>query len=39
MNNSFPWCVASIPIPSWAVKAFPGCGEQEAMEKLWDAHL
>ena len=37
MNNSFPWCVASIPIPSWAVKAFPGCGEQEAVEKLWDA--
>lgn len=37
MNNGFPWCVASIPIPSWAVKAFPGCGEAEAMEKLWGA--
>ena len=37
MNNGFPWCVASLPIPSWAVKAFPGCGEAEAVEKLWGA--
>lgn len=37
MANGFPWCVASIPIPSWAKKVFPGCDEQTAMEKLWGA--
>lgn len=37
MCNGFPWCVAALPISSWAVKAFPGCGEKEAVEKLWDA--
>ena len=37
MANGFPWCVGSVPIPSWACKVFPGCGEQEAMDKLWDA--
>ena len=37
MNSDFPWCVASIPIPSWAKKVFPGIPEDEAMEKLWNA--
>ncbi len=37
MNNGFPWCVVSVPIPSWAVKVFPGVPEEEAMEKLWAA--
>ena len=37
MCGGFPWCIASIPIPSWAKKVFPDCGEDEAMEKLWDA--
>lgn len=37
MCGGFPWCIASIPIPSWAQKVFPDCGEDEAMEKLWDA--
>ena len=37
MCGGFPWCIASIPIPSWAQKVFPGCGGDEAMEKLWDA--
>ena len=37
MSNGFPWCVASIPIPSWAAKVFPEDGEEEAMAKLWDA--
>ena len=37
MNNSFPWCIGSIPIPSWAKKVFPECPQDEAMEKLWDA--
>ncbi len=37
MNNEAPWCVASIPIPSWAKKVFPALSEAEAMDKLWDA--
>ena len=37
MCGGFPWCIASIPIPSWAQKVFPDCGEDEAMAKLWDA--
>ncbi len=37
MCGGFPWCIASIPIPSWAKKVFPDCGEEEAMGKLWDA--
>ena len=37
MNSDFPWCVASIPIPAWAKKVFPGLPEEEAMEKLWNA--
>lgn len=37
MNSDFPWCVASIPIPSWAKKVFPGVPEEEAMDKLWNA--
>ena len=35
MANGFPWCIASIPIPAWAEKVFPGCGD--AMERLWEA--
>ena len=37
MCSGFPWCIASIPIPSWAKTVFPDCGEEEAMEKLWEA--
>ena len=37
MSNAVPWCVASIPIPTWAEKVFPDCPGEEAMEKLWDA--
>ena len=35
MANGFPWCIASIPIPSWAEKVFPGC--PGAVERLWEA--
>ena len=34
MQNAFPWCIASIPIPSWAKKVFPQTGEDEAVQKL-----
>lgn len=37
MCGGFPWCIASVPIPSWAKTVFPDVSEEEAMEKLWDA--
>lgn len=37
MCGGFPWCIASIPIPSWAKRVFPDVPEDEAMERLWDA--
>ena len=37
MSSGFPWCIASIPIPSWAAKVFPEASAEQAMEKLWDA--
>ncbi|MBQ7713828.1 MAG: aminopeptidase [Oscillospiraceae bacterium] len=37
MNNEMPWCIGSVPIPSWAKKVFPGVPEDEAMRRLWDA--
>ena len=37
MSSGFPWCIASIPIPSWARTVFPDLSEEEAMAKLWDA--
>ena len=39
MSNAFPWSIGAIPVPAWAKKVFPGVGEEEAMEKLWDAIL
>jgi len=35
MSNGIPWCIASMPIPSWAEKVFPG--KEDAVERLWDA--
>ena len=37
MCSGFPWCIASIPIPSWAKTVFSDDGEERAMERLWDA--
>lgn len=37
MNNSFAWCIASIPIPAWASRVFPDKTADEAVEALWDA--
>ena len=37
MCGGFPWCIASIPSPSWAKTVFPEAGEDEAMAQLWDA--
>lgn len=38
-SNGFAWCIGALPVPSWAKKVFPDCGEQEAMDKLLDAIL
>ena len=37
MSSGFPWCIASIPIPSWANTVFPDAGEEQAMAQLWEA--
>ncbi len=37
--NELQWCIASVPIPSWAKKVFPDKSEDEAMALLWDAIL
>ena len=37
MSSGFPWCIASIPSPSWAKTVFPNVAENEAMDRLWDA--
>ena len=36
MNSAVQWCVASIPVPSWAKKVFPDLSEDQAMDKLWE---
>lgn len=38
-KNAFPWCVASVPVTSWAKKVFPELEEDKAMEMLWNAIL
>ena len=37
MSNGFPWCIASVPIPSWAAAVFPDLPEEQAMAQLWEA--
>ena len=37
MSNGFPWCIGSVPIPSWAKKVFPTLSEEEAVDALWEA--
>ena len=37
MANIIPWCVAAYATPGWARKVFPGCTDEEAVEKLWEA--
>jgi aminopeptidase len=31
------WCIASVPIPSWAAKIFPDLPAEQQMRKLWEA--
>ena len=37
MSNRNAWSIGAIPVKSWAKKVFPACGEDEAMDRLWDA--
>ncbi|MEY8388120.1 aminopeptidase [Oscillospiraceae bacterium 38-13] len=37
MCGGFPWCIASIPIPSWARRVFPELEEAAAVDALWNA--
>jgi aminopeptidase len=30
------WCIASVPIPSWAAKIFPDLSAEHQMQKLWE---
>ena len=35
-ENHVQWCVASVPVASWAKKVFPGLEEDKAMDALWE---
>lgn len=35
MASAFPWCVVSVPVPSWARRVFPELAEDAAVERLW----
>ncbi len=39
MNSAVQWCIASMPVPSWAKKVFPDLSKSRAVEKLWEAIL
>lgn len=37
MRDAINWSVVSSPTKEWAMKVFPGLGEKEAIEQLWQA--
>lgn len=37
MSNGFAWCIASIPIDSWAKRVFAAENAEDAKRKLWEA--
>lgn len=39
MASLVPWTVAAVPQKQWAKKVFPGCSEEEAMQRLWEKIL
>lgn len=39
MENRYQWSIAAIPGRAWARRVFPGCSDEEAVEKLWNAIL
>lgn len=39
MDGKYKWVIAAVPGVKWARKVFPGCSDEEAVEKLWNAIL
>lgn len=39
MANEGQWSIVAVPNPEWALKVFPDCAAEEAVDKLWDAIL
>ena len=39
LHGGFPWCVAAVPIRSWARQVFPGEPDEKAVKNLWEAIL
>lgn len=37
MNDSFTWCIGSVPIAAWSKKVFPSLSEADADAALWQA--
>ena len=37
MNDRVAWSIVAVPTDNWAKKVFPGCGREQAVEKLWQA--
>ncbi len=37
MNDSFAWCIGSVPIAAWSKKVFPSLSEADADAALWQA--
>lgn len=37
MSDAVNWCAVSSPTKEWALKIFPDCTGEQAVEKLWDA--
>ena len=37
LENESQWCIVAIPSLAWAKKVFPGKGDEEAMELMWNA--
>ncbi len=35
-QNGTNWCIASVPIPSWATRVFPDLEPGQAVDKLWE---
>ena len=38
-ENRYQWCIAAVPGVEWARKVFPGLGDADAVERLWEAIL
>lgn len=36
MRDAVPWCVASVPVQSWAAKIFPDATPKQQMDLLWN---